>query len=73
MRRVVRRIAVHDLLTVDGSTIHLCVVEMVDGIVVNYYKFDREPPYTEWLGGKAVLNYDDDNNLRVYLNGTLLE
>lgn len=71
MKDGMRRIAVHELITHESS-IELCVVEIVDGKVVDYYKLDSELPFTEWLGGTVVLSYDDDG-VRAFYNGKLIE
>lgn len=45
-----RRIAVNRLI-VDKHELKQCIIEILDGKVVNYYPFTEELPNTEWLGG----------------------
>lgn len=71
MRDRVRRIAVHKVIA-DGGTVDMCVIEIADGRVVNYYRFASELPFTEWLGGTVVLSNDEDGVLRAYRDGKLI-
>lgn len=72
MEQNFRRVASHEVKT-DNGTITLCIVEICNGIVVNYYKFDGEMPLTEWLGGTIYIKCDERNMLRAYQNGELIE
>lgn len=67
-----RRVAAHKVV-VGGKELKQCVVEIQDGIVVNYYVFSDELPLTEWLGGLIEVVRDVDGNLVAKWNGTLLE
>ncbi|WP_231294286.1 hypothetical protein [Segatella buccae] len=48
------------------------VVELENGYVTTYFKFEGELPMTEWLGGRAELRYDSDGGLYVFLHGKRL-
>ena len=45
-----RKVAVNRVIKGDVS-INRCIVEIENGFVVDYYHFDDEQPFTEWLGG----------------------
>lgn len=59
-----RRIAANRV-RIDGKEIRQCVVEIEDGIVVDYYKFHEELPFTEWIGGLIETERDENGNLVV--------
>lgn len=67
-----RRVAAHRV-AVGDKELRQCVVEIQDGIVVNYYVFSDELPLTEWLGGLIEIKPDDDGFLTAYWNGKQLE
>lgn len=50
-----------------------CVVEISSGMVTDYYTFEEELPYTEWLGGTIILVRDKKNSLRAFKNGNLIQ
>lgn len=50
-----------------------CVVEISSGMVTDYYTFEEELPYTEWLGGTIILVRDKENSLRAFKNGNLIQ
>lgn len=59
-----RRIAANRV-RIDGKEIRQCVVEIEDGIVVDYYEFHEELPFTEWIGGLIETERDENGNLVV--------
>lgn len=67
-----RRVAAHRVVVKDKE-LKQCVVEIQDGIVVNYYVFSDELPLTEWLGGLIEVKPGDDGNLTAFWNGKLLK
>lgn len=66
-----RRCGAHEVLLVDGSTLHQAVVEVEAGRVVNYYEFRDELPMTEWLGGAIEVRREEDG-LHAYWQGKRL-
>lgn len=71
MEEYYRRVASNEVI-VDETVIRQCVVEIMNGRVVNYYHFQDELPLTEWLGGTIRLIKDKDGVLRAYQNGNRL-
>lgn len=71
MSQMFRRVASNRVL-IDGREFKPCVVELNDGIVVNYYTFTDELPLTEWLGGTIELQRDENGVLRAIWNDKLL-
>ncbi len=67
----IKRIAVHELLF-GKEVLDMCIIELKAGVVTDYYHFEDEQCMVEWVGGTAVLDYDGDNNLRVYKNGRMI-
>ena len=57
---MIRRIAVHRVI-IGGKVIPMCVVGIENnGIVAFYESFSGEPPFTEWIGGTAILSYKSE-------------
>jgi hypothetical protein len=71
MEKLIRRVASNEI-TVEGKTLRQYVVEIVDHRVVDYYCFQEELPFTEWLEGKIELRKDENGFLQAYLNNKLL-
>lgn len=53
-----RRVAAHRVKTCDEE-LRMCIVEISDGIVTDYYTFDEEQPFTEWIGGTIDIVTDE--------------
>ena len=68
-----RRIASHELLTENGQTLPMQVVEIVSGRVVDYYKLQQELAHTEWLAGCTTLCRDAFGHLCAYHEGKKIE
>ena len=71
MEKQIRRVASNEI-TIEGETLRQYVVEIVDHRVVDYYSFQEELPFTEWLEGKIELRKDENGFLQAYLNNKLL-
>jgi uncharacterized protein YhfF len=67
-----RRVASNQVI-IDEEELHQCVVELIEGRVVNYYCFEDELPVTEWLGGTIILERDGDGVLRAYKDGKKIQ
>ncbi len=68
-----RRVAVHRAV-LDGVTLDNAVLEIVEGRVVNHYRLVGEPAFTEWLGGTAILERDEECGvLRAFMDGKIVE
>ena len=51
----------------------MCIVELMNGVVHDYYHFEGELGMVEWLGGAVELKYDEKNDLRAYRNGKVIK
>lgn len=71
MEKQIRRVASNEI-TIEGKTLRQYVVEIVDHRVVDYYSFQEELPFTEWLAGKIELRKDKNGFLQAFLNNKLL-
>ena len=68
-----RKVAVNRVIKGDVS-INRCIVEIENGFVVDYYHFDDEQPFTEWLGGTIeIITSNNVNSLRAIRNGEVLK
>jgi len=67
-----RRVAANEVVIGDRR-LKQCVVEISSGMVTDYYTFEEEQPYTEWLGGTIILVRDKENSLRAFKNGNLIQ
>lgn len=67
-----RRVAANRV-RIEDKELKRCVVEIEDGIVVNYYVFSGELPFTEWLGGLIEIMLDEKGNLVAFWNRVLLK
>ena len=67
-----RRVAAHRVV-IRGEELKQCVVEIMDGKVVNYFTFKDELPLTEWLGGRIDVITDVDGRQVAFWNETMLE
>lgn len=68
-----RKVAVNRVIKGDVS-INRCIVEIENGFVVDYYHFDDEQPFTEWLGGTLeIITSNNGNSLRAIRNGEVLK
>lgn len=72
MSEYLRRCGAHEVLLPDGSLLQQAVVEIEEGRVVNYYEFRDELPMTEWLGGKILVERDEEGILRAHWNNQIL-
>lgn len=54
------KFAVNRIITDDGIIIN-GMVELNNDIVVDYYAFDEEQPFTQWLGGTIKLLREEGN------------
>lgn len=68
-----RRCGAHEVWLPNGDVLRQAVVELMDGRVVNYYEFRNELPMTEWLGGIIEVKRDEEDVLRAFFQGKLLE
>ena len=68
-----RRIACHTLLTDQGQTLPMQVVEIASGSVCGYYRLQEELPHTEWLPGTVALQRSAVGLLHAYYDGKRLE
>lgn len=55
---MLRRVAAHRVKTRDEE-LRMCIVEINDGIVTDYYTFSEEQPFTEWIGGTIDIITDE--------------
>jgi hypothetical protein len=60
-------------MTENDSVLKLCVVELEDGEVKDYYPLTHELEHTEWLGGDIVLKRDDSGRLRAFQNDIMIK
>ena len=68
-----RKVAVNRVIKGDVS-INRCIVEIENGFVVDYYHFDDEQPFTEWLGGTIeIVPSNNGNSLLAMRNGEVLK
>ena len=68
-----RKVAVNRVIKGDVS-INRCIVEIENGFVVDYYPFDDEQPFTEWLGGTIeIITSNNGYSLRAIRNGEVLK
>lgn len=67
-----RRIASHQTVSEDGSTLTLHVVEIRCARVTALYPLTQELPFTEWFSGTIVLRRDEGGVLRAYYKEKLL-
>ena len=61
------------MLTENGSALELCVVELEDGVVKDYYLLTHELEHTEWIGGDIVLKKDENGWLRAFHNDIMIK
>jgi hypothetical protein len=67
----IRRVASNEVIV--GETVFSpCVVEIMNGKVINYYHFENELPLTEWLGGTIIIVKDTNGILRAYQDEKML-
>ena len=50
----------------DGQCLPLHVVEMSEGLVVDYYPLSGETAQTEWLQGQITLKHQEDDCVIAY-------
>lgn len=68
-----RKVAVNKVIRGD-VTIKNCIVEINNGHVTDYYHFEDEQPFTEWLGGTIeILSADNGKTLIAMRDGKVLE
>ena len=66
-----RRVAVNRLI-VDDETFVNCIVEICDGVIYDYFTFDEEQPFTEWIGGTWNVVKDAEGRMRAIRDGIML-
>lgn len=66
-----RRVAVNRLI-VDDKTFVNCIVEVCDGVIYDYFTFDEEQPFTEWVGGTWNVVKDAEGKMRAIRDGIML-
>lgn len=66
-----RRVAVNRLI-VDDETFVNCIVEICDGVIFDYFTFDEEQPFTEWIGGTWNVVKDAEGKMRAIRDGIML-
>ncbi|MEE1092307.1 MAG: hypothetical protein UHZ01_04415 [Prevotella sp.] len=66
-----RRVAVNRLI-VDDETFVNCIVEICDGVIYDYFTFDEEQPFTEWVGGTWNVVKDAEGKMRAIRDGIML-
>lgn len=66
-----RRVAVNRLI-VDDETFVNCIVEICDGVIYDYFTFDEEQPFTEWIGGTWNVVKDAEGKMRAIRDGIML-
>lgn len=67
-----RRVA-SNRVKVHGNELKRCVVEVLDGVVVNYYVFSDELPLTEWIGGLIEIVPDEEGRPIAFWNGKRIQ
>ena len=63
-----RRIASNEVLTPEGKSLTLQVVELSEGVVSSLYPLQVEQANTEWLQGRVILKKESDDIVRAYYN-----
>lgn len=66
-----RRVAVNRLIVNDEIFVN-CIVEICDGVIYDYFTFDEEQPFTEWVGGTWNVVKDAEGKMRAIRDGIML-
>lgn len=66
-----RRVAVNRLIVNDETFVN-CIVEICDGVIYDYFTFDEEQPFTEWIGGTWNVVKDAEGKMRAIRDGIML-
>ncbi|MBQ5606633.1 MAG: hypothetical protein IIU87_05415 [Prevotella sp.] len=66
-----RRVAVNRLIVNDETFVN-CIVEICDGVIFDYFTFDEEQPFTEWIGGTWNVVKDAEGKMRAIRDGIML-
>lgn len=66
-----RRVAVNRLIVNDETFVN-CIVEICDGVIFDYFTFDEEQPFTEWVGGTWNVVKDAEGKMRAIRDGIML-
>ena len=66
-----RKVAVHRLWDGDNA-LDMAVIEIVDGYVRTWYAFEGEIAMTEWLGGEAWLQRNENGKIQLLINNKIL-
>lgn len=66
-----RRVAVNRLIVNDETFVN-CIVEICDGVIYDYFTFDEEQPFTEWVGGTWNVVKDAEGKMRAIRDGIML-
>ena len=69
----IRKIASPLLKLPNGHLLKQQVVEIQEGVVVNYFQLTSELARTEWWSGLIQLKYDAEGLLRAYYEGKQIE
>lgn len=66
-----RRVAVNRLIVNDETFVN-CIIEICDGVIYDYFTFDEEQPFTEWIGGTWNVVKDAEGRMRAIRDGIML-
>lgn len=66
-----RRVAVNRLIVNDETFVN-CILEICDGVIYDYFTFDEEQPFTEWVGGTWNVVKDAEGKMRAIRDGIML-
>lgn len=66
-----RRVAVNRLIVNDETFVN-CILEICDGVIYDYFTFDEEQPFTEWIGGTWNVVKDAEGKMRAIRDGIML-
>jgi len=72
MKRKLRRIACHEIVLEDRSSLSLAVLEIQQGRILRYYPLTQELPFTEWVAGRIVLKRDEEGIMHAYYNNEMI-
>ena len=66
-----RQIACNELISPEGQSLTLYVIQVVEGYVADYFPLSHELPHTEWFQGQIRL-VRTEGGLRAYYNDDLI-
>jgi hypothetical protein len=64
-----RRIASNQVITPEGKSLTLQVIELTEGGVTKLYPLHQEQPFTEWMQGQIELKRNPDGSVNAYYQG----